>query len=95
MQNEKITYPIRINRYLLLKNLCSRREADRLIEKGKIKINDTIAVLGQKVNEDDIVDISDDATNRQYNYFIYNKPRGIVSNNPQRDEQSVEEKYLQ
>lgn len=88
---DKIEYPIRINRYLLLKNLCSRREADRLIEQGKIKINGTIAVLGQKVNEGDTVGIAESAANRTYYYFIFNKPRGIVSNNPQRDEESVED----
>ncbi len=86
---DKIEYPIRINRYLLLKNLCSRREADRLIEQKKIKINGTIAVLGQKVNEGDAVEVAGSAANREYHYFIYNKPRGIVSNSPQRDEQSV------
>jgi len=88
---EHIEYPIRINRYLLLKNLCSRREADRLIEQGKIKINGTPAVLGQKVNEGDTIDVAGSAANREYLYFLYNKPRGIVSNSPQRDEQSVED----
>ncbi len=87
----EIEYPIRINRYLLLKNYCSRREADRLIEQGKIKINGTTAVLGQKVEANDIVDIDSAAANREYKYYIYNKPRGIVSHNPQRDEQGVED----
>jgi len=88
---EEITYPIRINRYLLLKNLCSRREADRLIEQGKIKINGAVAVLGQKVHEDDEVEVAGSAANREYYYFLFNKPRGIVSTSPQRDEQSVED----
>ncbi|PCH92106.1 23S rRNA pseudouridine synthase F [Candidatus Kaiserbacteria bacterium] len=86
-----IAYPIRINRYLFLKNICSRREADRLIEQGKIKINGSIAVLGQKVLEADTVDVAGSAANRTYRYYLYNKPRGIVSNNPQRDEESVED----
>ncbi|MBL4644684.1 MAG: rRNA pseudouridine synthase [Candidatus Pacebacteria bacterium] len=91
MEKEKIEYPIRINRYLLLKNLCSRREADRLIEQGKIQINGVTAVLGQKVQEGDSVDVAGSAANRTYHYFLFNKPRGIVSNSPQRDEQSVED----
>jgi len=88
---DAITYPIRINRYLLLKNLCSRREADRLIEQGKIKINGSVAVLGQKVNKGDVVEVASDAASREYKYYIFNKPRGIVSHNPQRDEESVED----
>ena len=39
---EEIEYPIRINRYLFLKGHCSRREADRLIEKKQIRINGKI-----------------------------------------------------
>lgn len=86
---EKITYPIRINRYLLLKNICSRREADRLIEQGKITINGVAATLGQKIQETDIVEVAPEAAARVYQYYLYNKPRGIVSHNPQRDEQSI------
>lgn len=84
-----IEYPIRVNRYLFLKNYCSRREADRLIEQGKVFINGKPAVLGQKVSADDKVTLAVDVANREYEYYIYNKPRGIVSHNPQRDEQGI------
>ncbi|QSH39684.1 rRNA pseudouridine synthase [Candidatus Kaiserbacteria bacterium] len=86
-----IEYPIRINRYLLLSDICSRREADRLIAQGKIRINGSVAQLGQQVEEGDVVQVADSAKNREYKYFLFNKPRGIVSHNPQRDEQSVED----
>lgn len=86
-----VEYPIRINRYLFLKNYCSRREADRLIEQGKVSINGEPAVLGQKVNEGDDVKVAEEVASRVYQYYLYNKPRGIVSHNPQRDEQSVED----
>ena len=46
---------MRINKYLTTANYCSRREADRLIEKGKVKINDTVAQLGQQVGTSDRV----------------------------------------
>ncbi|MAZ67163.1 23S rRNA pseudouridine synthase F [bacterium] len=94
-------YPIRINRYLLLKNYCSRREADRLIEQKKVFINGVPAVLGQKVNEGDEVRVAEEVEDRVYKYYLYNKPRGIVSHlprsrkhqadNPHRDEQAVED----
>ena len=41
--------PVRINKYLSDAGLCSRREADRLIEAGKIMIDGKPAVTGQKV----------------------------------------------
>lgn len=88
---EEITYPIRINRYLFLNKLCSRREADRLIEQGKITINGKKAVLGQQVKKEDVVGVPDALRTKEYKYYIYNKPRGIVSHNPQEGEESVED----
>jgi len=39
MNNNNISFPVRLNRYLYLQGFCSRREADRLIEKGLVKVN--------------------------------------------------------
>ena len=41
--------PVRLNKYLSDAGVCSRREADRLIEAGKITIDGHPAVMGQKV----------------------------------------------
>lgn len=89
---EEIIYPLRINRYLLLKGFCSRRMADKLIERGEVNINGKAATLGQKVQEGDKVTVSKNMQHMptNYSYYIYNKPRGIVSHNPQRGEQGVE-----
>ncbi len=86
-------YPIRINRYLLLNNYCSRRQADRFIEDGQVFINGKTATLGQQVTEGDEVKVGDAVVEllENYTYYIFNKPRGIVSHNPQRDEESVED----
>ena len=46
-------YPMRINKYLSSQNYCSRREADGFIKAGMVKINGRIAVLGDKVSEND------------------------------------------
>jgi 23S rRNA pseudouridine2604 synthase len=78
MKTEEIQYPIRINRYLYVTGLCSRREADRLIEQGKVFVNGARAVLGQKVGAKDTVTTSKDVSEREYRYFLYNKPRGVV-----------------
>ncbi len=93
METEKIEYPVRINRYLYLKGYCSRRAADKLIEQKKIRINGAIAVLGQKVQESDTVDVADSVKKMpsNYKYYLFNKPVGVVSHNPREGEQSVED----
>jgi len=88
---EEIEYPVRINRYLYLSGICSRRMADTLIERGEVNINGKVALLGQKVYEGDTVTLSKDARKlpERYRYFAYYKPQGVVSHNPQRKEKDV------
>ncbi|MCW9054383.1 MAG: rRNA pseudouridine synthase [Candidatus Pacebacteria bacterium] len=88
-----IDYPIRINRYLYLKGYCSRRKADSFIEKGFVTINGKRAEVGAKVFAHDKVVVAKEMTAlpRSYKYFMYNKPVGIVSHNPQKDEEGVED----
>jgi len=92
-KDPKILYPIRINRYLFLKGYCSRRKADKFIESGRVKINGKKAVLGDKVNKSDKVDVDDiikkDVAN--YVYIAFYKPKGIVSHNPQRGEKGIKD----
>ena len=47
----------RINKYLSESGYCSRREADRLIEEGKVTINGEIPEMGAKVEEGDQVEV--------------------------------------
>jgi 23S rRNA pseudouridine2604 synthase len=84
---EKPPYPMRINRYLAQKNYCTRREADTLIEAGKVLINGKRAVLGDKVNETDKVDVRFRV--KKYRYFAYNKPRGVITHSPQLGEEDI------
>ena len=81
-------YPVRINKYLADKNICSRREADELIKLGKVKINGKRALLGDKVLEKDEVVVSK-KNPKKLVYYAYNKPIGIITHSPQRDEQSI------
>ena len=48
---------MRINKYLSQIGICSRREADKLIDSGRIKVNDEKAILGTKINEGDKITI--------------------------------------
>ena len=77
-------YPIRINKYLALKKISTRRGADELVEQKKVFINGKLAVLGSKVNEQDEVEVKG-AEKKEYLYFTYNKPIGIETNSPRAD----------
>ncbi|HTE48739.1 MAG TPA: pseudouridine synthase [Candidatus Paceibacterota bacterium] len=74
-------YPMRINKYLALKKISTRRGADELVEEKKVYINGHLAVLGSKVLEKDIVEVRG-AEPKKYLYFAYNKPIGIETNSP-------------
>lgn len=90
MKMEKLAYPVRINKYLAANNICSRREADNIIKEGKVKINNRLAVLGDKVFEEDKVEISKDyRRNKNLIYLAFNKPRGIVTHSPQKGEKDI------
>lgn len=80
---------MRINKYLAHKNLCTRREADELIKAGKVLINGKTAKLGDKVGENDKVDIR--FRLKSYRYFAYHKPRGIITHSPQEGEKEITE----
>lgn len=90
IMDEKPKYPIRINKYLALENICSRREADEFIKVGKIAINGRRAVLGDKVQKDDLVEVVKDL-DKEYIYLAFNKPRRIITHSPQGEETSIEE----
>lgn len=78
---EEIKYPIRINRYLELTGLVTRREADELITAGFVLVNNRPAVLGYKLKAEDQVAIKNNSplSKRQYSYFAFNKPRGLTT----------------
>ncbi len=91
-----ITYPMRLNRHMYLEKICSRREADRLIENGLVFVNGKKAKMGQKINKSDKVTLDKTIEQKQAKkmYVMFNKPVGVVSHNPQLGEKSADE-YLQ
>ena len=71
----------RINKYLSEVGFCSRREADRMLEQGRITVNGAAPELGTKVSDEDeiLVDgISIRKTEEEHVYIVLNKPVGIV-----------------
>lgn len=66
---------MRINKYLALKKISTRRGADELVEKKKVFINGKLALLGSKVNENDKVEVRQKkGEEKKYTYYAYNKP---------------------
>lgn len=71
----------RINKYLSEAGFCSRREADKLIEQGRITINDKVPAMGTKVSTGDIVKVDGKSVINEDEpsvYLAFNKPVGIV-----------------
>lgn len=71
----------RINKYLSEVGYCSRREADKLIEAGRVTINGKVPEMGTKISPDDLVQV--DGKNivdkkESFVYLAFNKPVGIV-----------------
>ena len=77
---EYMTEGMRLNKYMAQAGLCSRREADRHIEKGEVYINGTKAVMGQLVYPGDKVTIgSKQLTNPDKKIVLaWNKPIGVT-----------------
>ena len=70
---------IRINKYLSDAGVCSRREADRLVEQQKILVNGIPAVMGQKVSIEDEIIVNGKPVEREREHILiaFNKPVGI------------------
>ena len=76
------TISTRLNKYISQTGLCSRREADRYIETGKVKINGKKTEIGQQVYPGDKVSVNGqeiEGQDQQLVFIALNKPRGIVS----------------
>lgn len=71
---------IRINKFISEKGICSRREADKLIEEKRVTINGIIAETGSKVSEDDEVKLDGKflSIKGERVYIALNKPTGIT-----------------
>jgi len=73
--------PIRLNKYIATAGICSRREADNLIESGLIKINGTVVTqLGTKVNRNDLVEFKGKRlSGEKLVYILLNKPKDYIT----------------
>ncbi len=70
----------RLNKAISETGYCSRREADRLIDAGKVKVNGTVAGLGVQVTEADKIEVDGKLITKEVEniYLAFNKPVGII-----------------
>jgi len=76
----------RLNKHLALQLGVSRREADELIQKGKVHINGEVAILGTQASSHDHITVNGKpvAHGTAYTYLLFHKPVGYVcSRRPQ------------
>ena len=72
---------IRLNRYIANAGICSRREADKLIEAGAVQVNgQVVTALGTKVSRTDKISYGDQPLSREkLRYVLLNKPKGFIT----------------
>lgn len=77
-----MTELVRLNKWIAESGLCSRREADRLIEAGRITVNGRVTkVMGTQVNPDqDIVKYDGQVLRATFKvYLLFHKPKGCIT----------------
>lgn len=69
---------MRIQKYIAETGLCSRRKAEEYIRDGKITVNGKVAVIGQNVEENDIIKYNGKLLKKEeLEYYLLNKPLRI------------------
>ncbi len=72
---------LRLNKYIATHYGCSRRDADKLIDAKRVKINGRVAVLGDTQQAGDVVSVDDTPVyeQKEYTYIKFYKPKGMLS----------------
>lgn len=86
---------IRLNKYIAEAGICSRREADRLIEGGRVTVGGKPAEQGMRVKAGQSVEIDGKPVGKQEEkvYLAFHKPRGVVCTSEKREKNNIME-YL-
>lgn len=84
---------IRLNKYMSEAGVCSRRQADKLIEKGEVMVDGETANLGTRVTEQSVVIYQGkrigDPSEAAKVIYAYNKPLGLVCTAAEADKDSI------
>lgn len=82
---------VRINKFIASSGFCSRRQADVLVEEGRVTIDGITATAGSKVKCDSVVLIDGKpvVANDDHIYIALNKPLGITCTTDKRDKDNI------
>lgn len=88
---QKTKEEIRLNKYLSEAGVCSRREADRLIESGRVTVDGKRAQTGMKIIPGQVVKVGKKIVSKQDEMVVLavNKPAGIVCTEERRERNSI------
>lgn len=83
--------PVRLNKYLSEAGVCSRREADHLIETGRVTVDGQRAQTGMRIVPGQVVKVGNKVVSKQDEMIVLavNKPRGIVCTEERRERDSI------
>lgn len=83
--------PVRLNKFLSEAGVCSRRDADKLIESGRVTVDGSRAGLGMKIYPGQVVRVGKKVVSRQDEMVVLavNKPAGIVCTEERRERNSI------
>jgi 23S rRNA pseudouridine2604 synthase len=82
---------VRLNKYLSDAGVCSRREADRLIERGMVTVDGEVAQMGMQITPGQEVKVGKKRIGgrKEMLLFAVNKPRGIVCTEDMREKKNI------
>ena len=82
---------IRINKFLSEAGICSRRGADRMVEDGRVTINETVAQLGDRIQPGQKVCVDGKPVSREDERILlaYHKPKGIVCTSAKKEKNNI------
>ena len=88
---QKTKEEVRLNKYLSEAGVCSRREADRLIESGRVSVDGKRAQTGMKIVPGQVVKVGKKVVSKQDEMVVLavNKPAGIVCTEERRERNSI------
>ena len=88
---QKSKEEVRLNKYLSEAGVCSRREADRLIESGRVTVDGKRAQTGMKIIPGQVVKVGKKMVSKQDEMVVLavNKPAGIVCTEERRERNSI------
>lgn len=80
-----------LNKYISETGFCSRREADKFIDMGRVTINDNVAIKGNRVMPGDVVEIDGEPIKKKDKtvYLVFNKPVGVTCTTDLKDKANI------